>query len=115
MDAEKVKVERRDDDEGVDLALLKKPGCALDELLHGPRSLCRRDGPEADPLASIGVALDDVAVTQLVLAGIGHAASDQAVKLADGVLRQRDRVRLLVDPAQRIAIAAHFFLVAVAE
>lgn len=97
-------------------------GCSRRWAVPGGQQSAHRGGSfssghrgEADALLTAGGALDDVGVRLLIQPGVPDLAASRPVKLADGLLGERQEGILVVDAGQGVTVPAHLLLVAVPE
>lgn len=115
MNAQKIQIERRNEDQRRNPSLDE---AALPELNHFRHRLRRSFGGdrlEANAAAAIGVSLNNVHVLIFVTAGIPDLAAAEAVQLFYRGLREGKFRAGFVNKLQRVAVAAHLLLVAIAQ
>ncbi len=115
VDAQEVQVDRRGYQQRGEPGLFAAGPGQVHQGGHGRRGLLSRHGRETDPRAAVGILFDDVPVAGLVLARVPDLPPTQGVQAFDGVLRYGDMGTIAMDPLQGPAVAAHLFLVAIAE
>src|SRR5205807_10513099 len=72
-------------------------------------------GAKSDLAPAARMHFDDVVFGMLVLAGVAHSAARQRMQLLNRGLRYGQLGAFRVDEVERLAVAAHFLLVAVSE
>ena len=115
VDAKEIQIEGSQGNQRVDRPLLQDLVPAPDKFAHGSWRIAGPHGAKADRAATIGEDLDDVVVRLFVFSRIAQTATGQGMKLAHGVLGNRQPSSVRMDEVKSIAVAAHFLLIAVTE
>src|SRR2546421_5824950 len=115
MNAQEVEIESGECDQRMNPTLLKRPVPVFHQSLHVSRSVNGLHGRESNSLPPVRVFLYDVAVALLILPCVTNARPAKAMQLAYQLLGEAQLRAPLVDKFQRVAVAAHLFLVPVAR
>src|SRR5437016_5709379 len=80
MNAQKIKIEGRQGNQGMYPSLLQKVSPGFNQGRHILRHILCGNSTKSDPLAAIGIFFDDVTVLVLVLSGIPDFTAAKTVK-----------------------------------